>query len=256
MMSMSDPQPNDPFEWTQAPWGAVLRCRPLLRYADHFFTTGNLTLRDDPSEWDAVAALAGVAPSSLRLLHQVHGNDIVIADPDPTAARPTADGAVTDDPALALVVRVADCAPLLMADTRRGVVAAVHAGWRSTMSSIGPAAIATMSRVYGTRPGDVLVALGPSLGTCCGEMGDEVVEAFRAAGHAADTLDRWFVREPGRKPHFDLWTANRDQLERAGVPPDAIHVAGLCTRTYPDAFHSYRARGAAAGRMAAVIRRK
>lgn len=212
-------------------------------------------MRDDHQEWNAVAALAGVPPASLRLLNQVHGNHVVIADPAAQAPRPTADGAITADPSLALVVRVADCAPLLMADTRRGVVAAVHAGWRSTMQSIGPGGVAAMGRTYGTRAEDLVVALGPSLGTCCGEMGEEVVDAFRAAGHEAATLERWFIREPGRRPHFDLWTANREQLERAGVPPHAIHVAGLCTRTYPDAFHSYRARGANAGRMAAVIRR-
>lgn len=253
-MSIAAPQPNEPFEWTQAPWGAVLRCRPLLAYADHFFTAGNLTLREDQSEWDAVAALAGMPAASLRLLNQVHGSAIVIAEPG-CAARPTADGILTEDSALALVVRVADCAPLLMADTRRGVVAAVHAGWRSTMASIGPAAVAAMTRAYGTHAADLIVALGPSLGTCCGEMGEEVIDAFRAAGHDAETLDRWFLRVPGRRPHFDLWRANREQLEGTGVPPHAIHVAGLCTRTYPDAFHSYRARGAGAGRMAAVIRR-
>jgi copper oxidase (laccase) domain-containing protein len=85
-------------------------------------------------------------------------------------------------------------------------------------------------------------------------MGEEVVEAFRAAGHDEDTLRRWFVREPGKRPHFDLWRANREQLEQAGVPAASIHTAELCTRTHPEFFHSYRAAGAGAGRMAAVIR--
>jgi copper oxidase (laccase) domain-containing protein len=62
-------------------------------------------------------------------------------------------------------------------------------------------------------------------------MGEEVVDAFRDAGHDRPTLDRWFVREPNRRPHFDLWQANRDQLEASGLPPDAIHVSRLCTRT-------------------------
>lgn len=253
-MSIPVPQPNDGFEWTQAPWGPVLRCAPLLPLAGHFFTAGTLTLRDDPSEWEALASFAGVQRDALRLLDQVHGNRIVIADASPQAPRPTADGIVTADPGIALVVRVADCAPLLIADSRRGVVAAVHAGWRSTMQRIGPAAVTAMAREYGSHPGDLVVAIGPSLGTCCGEMGEEVVEAFGDAGHDRPMIDRWFVREAGRKPHFDLWRANRDQLEAAGVSPSAIHGAGLCTRTYPDVFHSYRARGAAAGRMAAVIR--
>ena len=211
-------------------------------------------LRDDQAEWDALAGLAGVPRASLRLLNQVHGRDLVVADPAAGETRPTADGIVTGDPTLALVVRVADCAPLLIADVRRGAVAAVHAGWRSTMQSIAPAAVARMEREFGSRPDELVVALGPSLGRCCGEMGEEVVGAFRAAGHTDRSLERWFVREPGRRPYFDLWLANRDQLESAGVASDAIHVAGLCTRTYPEVFHSYRARGGAAGRMAGVIR--
>jgi polyphenol oxidase len=210
-------------------------------------------LRDDPAEWDALAGLAGVPRTSLRLLNQVHGRDLVVAAAA-ADSRPTADGIVTDDSTVALVVRVADCAPLLLADTRRGVVAAVHAGWRSTMQSIGPAAVERLHREFGSRPADLVVAIGPSLGHCCGEMGEEVVEAFRGAGHRDESLDRWFSCEPGRRPYFNLWQANRDQLESVGVPAEGIHVAGLCTRTHPDVFHSYRARGAAAGRMAAVVR--
>lgn len=232
----------------------MLRCTALLPFADHFFTTAPLVLRDDRAEWEAVARLIDVPPDALRLLDQVHGNVVVTAPELSSLTRPVADAVVTDDRSLALVVRVADCAPLLVADRRLGAVAAVHAGWRSTMRSIGREAVRTLAESYGSRPGDLEVAIGPSLGRCCGEMGEEVVDAFRAAGHDDEVVDRWFSREEGRKPHFDLWRANREQLELAGVRPDAIHVAGLCTRTWPDVFHSYRAHGAAAGRMAAVIR--
>jgi polyphenol oxidase len=254
MMSMfvSRPEPTGQFEWTQAPWGAVLRCRPLLPVADHFLTTAALQLRDDPAEWSAVVEHAGVAPERLRLLHQVHGTRIVVSGQD--GDRPEADGILTDDPSVALVVRVADCAPILMADRRLGVVAAVHAGWRSTMQRIAPEAVAALKATHGSRAEDLVIAIGPSLGACCGEMGEEVVQMFRDAGHDEAVIERWFVREAGRKPHFDLWRANREQLERAGVPPEAIHVVGLCTVTHADVFHSYRAAGAQAGRMAAVIR--
>ena len=237
----------------QAPWGPALRCTALQPLADHVFTAATLTLREDEQEWDALAAFVGMTRQDLQLLHQVHGPTIVRVD-RAEPVRPTADGAVTGEPAVALVVRVADCAPLLMADRRSGAVAAVHAGWRSTMQEIGPAAVDEMRRQYGTRPEDLVVAIGPSRGGCCGERGEEVVEAFRAAEHSEVHIDAWFTRQPGRKPHFDLWRANRDQLIEAGVSSDAIHVAGLCTRSYPDVFHSYRARGTEAGRMAAVIR--
>ena len=240
----------------QAPHGAVLRCAPLERYAHHFFTAGSLRLREDEREWDAVSALAGVRRGDLRLLRQVHGRTVVAVEPEEGTpfTPPEADAAITRAHRVALVVRVADCAPILMADRASGAVAAVHAGWRSTMQRIVEATITSMHAKYGTRPADLVAAIGPSLGQCCGEMGEEVVEAFRAAGHDDDSIELWFDRQTGGRPHFDLWRANRMQLERTGVPSDAIHVSGLCTRTYPDHFHSYRAVGSNAGRMAGVIR--
>jgi polyphenol oxidase len=255
MMSMRDPQPSDGFEWTQAPWGSVLRSPALAPFATHFFTAATLCLRDDPEEWRLIAEHARVSVDRLRLLHQVHGNRIVPSSFVPAGrARPEADGIISNDPSVALVVRVADCAPMLIADTRTGAVAAVHAGWRSTMKRISSGVVGSLAASYGSRPEDLIVAIGPSLGICCGEMGEEVVTAFAEAGHDPTSIDRWFTREPGQRPHFDLWRANADQLESAGVPSTSIHVSGLCTRTHPDVFHSYRASGPAAGRMAAVIR--
>ena len=256
MMFMSQPQPNDGFTWTQAPWGPILRCQPLLEIADHFFTAGSIELRQNDNEWDAVAALAGVARRQLRLLHQVHGRTVVVSREGATGiwTPPEADGVVSDDASTAYGVRVADCAPILIGDRRTGSVAAVHAGWRSTMQRIVAEAVAVMQRELRSDPADLVVAIGPCLGSCCGEMGEEVVEAFRAAGHDAATIARWFSREDGKRPNFDLWRANVDQLVAAGIPAGSIHVAGLCTRTYPEVFHSYRVRGTQAGRMVGVIR--
>ena len=255
MMFMRDPQPSDGFEWTQAPWGPVIRSRALNPFAAHFFTAATLRLRDDPHEWRLVAEHAGVSADRLRLLHQVHGKRIVTAASAPEqTVHPEADGIISNDSSVALVVRVADCAPLLITDAAGGAVAAVHAGWRSTMRGIAAEAVRSLAAEYGSRPEDLVVAIGPSLGACCGEMGEEVVAAFVEAGHDSVSIDRWFTREPGRRPHFDLWRANADQLEAAGVPATNIHVSGLCTRTHPGVFHSYRAAGPSAGRMAAVIR--
>lgn len=256
MISMTDPQPNGGFEWAQAPWGRVLRCTSLAVVAPHFFTDAALTLRDREEEWDAVAELAGVDRDRLLLLKQVHGHTVAVAETNRSQRwhLPEADAVVSRDPSSALVVRVADCAPILLGDRRSGAVAAVHAGWRSTMQRIVAAAIDTMKAQFGSNPADLVAAMGPSLGRCCGEMGEEVVDAFRAAGHPADDLERWFERAPGRKPHFDLWQANRDQLARSGLPEAQIFSADLCTRTHATRFHSYRAAGPHAGRMAAVIR--
>lgn len=222
------------------------------------FTTGNLRLVDDAGEWRAVADRIGVDPHQLRLIRQVHGADLAIIrvgeNPDATS-RPEADIIMTDDPHAALVVRVADCAPILLADHRLGVVAAAHAGWRGTARGVAGAAVRGMAQAFGSRPEDLVAAVGPCLGPGRGEVGPEVVQAFRDAGHATTDVERWFTSAPASgRPHIDLWRANRDQLEAAGVPGPRIHVAEICTQTHPALFHSYRAAGRHAGRMAAVIR--
>ena len=259
---MIQPQPNRGFEWTQAPWGTALRCVPLEPFGQHLFTTGNLQLRDNAAEWRGVAAAMGVSPNNVLLIRQVHGATAAVARRpfDKLTARPfewtmpEADIIVSDDPGSAIGVRVADCAPILMADTRTGAVGAAHAGWRGTVQSVAAAAVRAMQREFGTNPADMVAAIGPCLGACCGEVGPEVVDAFRSAGHEARSLERWFSDGPRGRPMLDLGQANVDQLAAAGVLRERIHVAGICTKTHAATMHSYRAAGAAAGRMLGVIR--
>ena len=164
MMFMTEPQPSDGFEWTQAPWGPVLRCQPLLEVAPHFFTAASLQLREDATEWEAVARSLACPADRVRLIRQVHG----ATSPSSRAAAatvgtiPEADGVISDDPSAALAVRVADCAPILMADRRRGVAAAVHAGWREHACSASsprpwPASVASSD----TNPADLIVGDRP-----------------------------------------------------------------------------------------------
>ena len=256
MMFIAHPKPTDGFEWTQTPWGRGLVCLPLEPYAAHLFTVGDLELRRDDSEWAGVARLLHLTRDRIRLISQVHGIGIAAIHKGTTGAwtPPTADGIVSDDDHVAVAVRVADCAPILLADPTRPAVAAVHAGWRGTMQGIAGVAVASLTREFGCRPEDLIAAIGPCLGPCCGEMGPEVVEMFRAAGHDEERIERWFEAGASRRPHFDLWRANREQLEGAGLRPDRIFTSGLCTRSHPDVFHSYRAKGSGAGRMLGIIR--
>ena len=256
MMFMPEPQPSEGFEWTQEPWGPALRCTPLSEVAFHLFTTGNLRLTDDEREWTMVAERMGVERSRVALIRQVHGADVAIvrAGHDAHASRPEADVVISDDPRSAIAVRVADCAPILLADRRLGVVGAAHAGWRGTARRAAGAAVAAMTSAFGSRPVDLVAAVGPCLGPACGEVGPEVVEAFRDAGHPPADIDRWFTRGPSGRPHVDLWRANRDQLTAAGLAGSQVHVARLCTKTHPALLHSYRVDGRNAGRMAAIIR--
>jgi YfiH family protein len=253
---MLEPQPNRAFEWTQAPWGPALRCLPLESVAPHLFSVGNLQLRDDASEWDAVARVMQVSRERLRLIRQVHGTGVAVASVGDEAAwrTPEADVIVSDDPRAAIAVRVADCAPILLADTRRPVVGAAHAGWRGTVQSAAFEVVRAMQREYGTEPAHLVAAIGPCLGVCCGEVGEEVVDAFKRAGHTESAVARWFSPGPRGRPHLDLWQANADQLAAAGVPRENIHVAELCTKTHSAVMHSYRVSGDQAGRMVGVIK--
>jgi copper oxidase (laccase) domain-containing protein len=104
------------------------------------------------------------------------------------------------------------------------------------------------------RPERLIAAIGPSIGPCCYEVGEDTRTAFLDAGHHPSMIERWFARRDGGALYLDLWQATRDQLEGAGVMPTRIHTAELCTKTHADAFHSYRVEGPQAGRMAAVIR--
>jgi YfiH family protein len=256
MMFITEPKPTDGFEWTQTPWGRGLVCVPLERYATHLFTVGDVELRSDEKEWAGVADFLHLTRDHIRLVRQVHGIAIAAMQKQ-TAGEwtpPTADGIVSNDDRVAVAVRVADCAPILLADTTRRAVAAVHAGWRGTMQGIAGEAVAAMTREFGCRAEDLIAGIGPCLGLCCGEMGPEVVEMFRAAGHGEGRIGRWFQTGTSGRPYFDLWLANREQLEAAGMKPDRIFMSGLCSRSHPDVFHSYRAKGSGAGRMLGVIR--
>ena len=203
-----------------------------------------------------MAASLGVTRDRLLLITQVHGAEAATARRGRADGwtRPQADIITTDDPDVAIGVRVADCAPLLMIDTATGVAAAVHAGWRGTAQNAAAVAVAALTREFASRPADLTVAVGPCLGACCGEVGPDVLDAFRAGGAAAADHDAWFAPGRGDRRFLDLECANRDQLERAGVDPARILTAGLCTKTHRDRLHSYRGDGAGAGRLLAAIR--
>jgi YfiH family protein len=257
---MSLPSIPDAFEWTTESWGAALRCTALGAIAPHLFSTRQLALA---SPGDNTVLAAAVGASAVAMAKQVHGRTVVVVrDGDARSSiAPEADVFVSSSRDVAVAIRVADCVPLLMADRHRGVVAAVHAGWRGTAARAATAALNALEREFGTKPADVVAAIGPSIGPCCYEVGTELVDAFAAAGHERYLIDRWFLAPaPPRgsrerpKLRLDVAAANRDQLLLAGVPDEQIHTSGLCTATNLDVLTSYRAEKEEAGRLAGVIR--
>ena len=202
-----------------------------------------------------VAASMGVTKDRLLLVRQVHGVGVAIARRGTSGswALPTADIIISDDPSVAIGVRVADCAPILLHDPVTHAVGAVHAGWRGAAAGAATRAVRAMEKEFGTHAPDLVAAIGPCLGQCCGEVGPDVVEAFRAGGERA-SIDAWFTPGTGDRSYLDLERANRDQLERAGLGADSIFGAGLCTKTHRERLHSYRGDHEAAGRLLGAIR--
>jgi YfiH family protein len=259
------PKPNEAFSWVQAAGGPALVCRALEPYAAHLFTSrqwplGSATDDDRASAWGDVARALDVDAAHLARAHQVHGASVLVCrrgDPRPPADRglPDADIIVSDDPGRALAIQTADCVPLLIADTRTGAVAAAHAGWRGLAAAVPQVALQALSDAFGTRPEDVLAAIGPSISAVRYEVGADVRERFESAGHRPAELAGWFL-DGARPAHwqFDGWRSAREQLERAGVLRDHIYGSALCTASHPDVFCSYRRDGNAAGRIAGAVR--
>jgi len=205
---------------------------------------------------DPRAAIAEAAGREVPLLtlRQVHGAKVRLVDRSARAAagglpaREEGDALIVSGPDVAAGVWVADCLPILICDERTRTVAAVHAGWRGTVAGVVGAAIATMRARCGANPSQLRLAMGPAIGPCCFEVGDEVVEPLVGA-----FPDAAACVVGGRRSRVDLAEANRRQARAAGVPDEAMQAAGLCTLCRPDLLESYRRERGAAGRMAGII---
>lgn len=244
---------HEDFEWVVGPAGRTWRSRMLHPHAVHAFTARPLafsgTGADD--DWRRLGETLATPPVAIVRATQVHGRRVVVIGPgDAVNVRPEADAIVSRDPARAVAILVADCVPILVADRGRRVVAAIHAGWRGTCAGVTATAIQTI-RDLGIEPADLVAAIGPSIGPCCYQVDDRVRTAF--LGMTPDAA-AWFGEDGPGHWKLDLWQANVDQLEEAGVLTDAISVARICTAEHLDTCHSYRAEGRGAGRMAAAIK--
>jgi YfiH family protein len=194
-----------------------------------------------------LAEHAGYDPARLLATRHVHGTAVWrVGEPLPEDAE--FDGLVCDRPGPVLGAFAADCTPILFAEPEARVSGAAHAGWRGTVAGVVQNVVRRMTEA-GARPERLRVALGPSIGPCCFEVGPEVVAEFRAAFGALPGL---VVAGP-RKDHLDLRVATRAVLERAGVRPEHIDDRPPCTRCEADRFFSYRRDGRDGGVHMAFI---
>jgi polyphenol oxidase len=195
-----------------------------LPWLVHGFGTRRWTLADFKKSRE----LAGF---SVVLLKQVHSDKLVFVTRRPRT-RPLADALATHCASLLLVVKTADCLPVLLADDEKRVVAAVHCGWRGTQRRILERVVAGLTKRYGCRPAALHAALGPCIGASCYEVGEDVREGFAAAGLPLDVF-RARRGAPG-KFDLDLREANRRQLIDAGLSPRRIADIALCTHCDAD----------------------
>ena len=241
------------------------------------------------TEWDTRERVAanrekffqaiGAAKMRPVLLRQIHSDKSCGVSASKSlfeaAEPPKGDALFTREPGALLVVQTADCVPILLADTKRRAVAAIHSGWRGTVRRIAQKTIGRMQMEFGTKPADIVAAIGPAIGQCCYEVGADVAKEFDAKfANAREWFDgpydalasgendpNWLpwltMRPPGHPPPpptalLDLIAANRAILQAAGIPAENVSSSGLCTASRTDLFFSYR-REKTTGRMMAAI---
>ena len=287
--------PRDPVSnaWVERREGGlcVLQAARLakIRWLVHGFSTrpggvsdlgGEKVLNLGFAEWDTKESvfenrrrfLAALAAHDMALcgLSQIHSDVVhVFEAPPPVPCR--GDAAATNRPGLLLAVQTADCVPILLVDSKNRTVAAVHAGWRGTLGRIVTKTIGKMQMQFGTKPDDLLAAIGPSIGGCCYEVGTEVAAEFRSqfpnaskwfdelrTGDEPNPLQWLNMAPPGHQPPpknvlLDLRKANRAELLEAGLLPQNISVSELCTACRRDLLFSYRKEAGITGRLMSVI---
>lgn len=196
----------------------------------------------------ASTALALPPATRLHLPIQTHSDRVVVAD---GATVGEADGVIVLTPGQFAGIVTADCCPILLIAPAARAVAAIHAGWRGTAAAIASRAVERLAAAAAVAPADLHAALGPAVGPCCYEVGDEVVAALEQLGDAGRVAVHTGA---GHRPHADLRAANRALLIFAGLPSEQIHLVGGCTAC-DTAFpcHSFRRDRAAAGRQLSAV---
>jgi hypothetical protein len=191
---------------------------------------------------DELDRLLAVASGDLRGVKQVHSARVIEMRAE-TSENEEADAIVSRN-GIAISVRTADCVPILVADEASGAVAAIHAGWRGVVSGVVPSAVEMLARDRS----QLIAAIGPSIGSCCFEVGADVAEKIADASNASV-----ITRRVGEKAFVDLRRAVRIQLARLGVADSKIEDVAGCTYCEKELFFSYRRDGANAGRLIAAI---
>ncbi len=157
------------------------------------------------------------------------------------------DGLITNTRGIPLMLRFADCVPILLYDPTHFAIGIAHAGWRGTVAQVLTNTVNAMREAFETEPRELMACIGPSIGPCCYEVGADVQEKVRHAFPEAYAL----LLNKNGSTHLNLWEANAAQLRALGV--EQIEIAGVCTADHTDDFYSWRREHALTGRFSALI---
>ncbi|RKD34312.1 peptidoglycan editing factor PgeF [Thermohalobacter berrensis] len=204
-----------------------------------------------------VSDVMEVSLDSCVLSDQTHGTNIRIVTKEDAGKGivrqkdyKSVDGLLTDIPGLTIFTFYADCVPIFYLDKVKKVVGLAHGGWRGTVEKIAGKMIDKMIKVYGSRPEDILIGIGPSIGPCCYEVSEDVFKRF----NENFTNTRNMLKKRGSSRWMlNLWEANREALKEKGIKSRNITISNLCTSCNNDIFYSYRKEKGKTGRMAAII---
>jgi YfiH family protein len=232
-------------------------------YSTGEFASLNLALHvgDNPStvlkNRELWAETVGVEPGDMVCACQTHSDHIAVVDEgyrgrgvfDYTTGLPDTDALVTDRPEVYLMAFYADCVPILLFDRVAGVVGLVHSGWKGTIARIAARTLVCMQKEFGCRVSDVMAFVGPSIGGCCYEVGQDLAaRARRVLGLNVElrtTVEGKFF--------WDLPRTNQIILERAGLLSENILISSICTRCHQECFYSYRGSEGETGRIGVLL---
>lgn len=219
---------------------------------------------------EALCQLLGISDNHLLMPHQTHHTRVAMIDEaflalsaaEQQEALEDTDALMTNVAGVCIGVSTADCIPILLHDPDHHAVCAVHAGWRGTMARIATKAVAAMAQAYGSHPSALIAQIGPGISLDSFEVGQEVYDAFSAAGFEMSAISRRYPvdskalsesfagsKTNEEKWHIDLPACNRQQLIDSGLRLEAITLSGICTYQQCHTFFSARRLGIHSGRI-------
>ena len=223
----------------------------------------SFTKGDDPEKvrenYRRMADMLGMDMERMTLSFQTHTTNVrlvteedagkgIVKERDYTDV----DGLITNIPGITLVTFYADCVPLYFVDPVHHAIGLSHSGWRGTVHRMGRVTLKTMKEAFGTKPEDVICAIGPSICQSCFEVGGEVIEEFQKEFDPFYWKELFYAKENG-KYQLDLWKANEIVLLEPGIQKEKLQITDICTRCNPEYLFSHRIMGNERGNLAAFL---